>query len=289
MRIITGPEAEQGSPAWHAFRKNRIGASEAAAIMGVDPWTTPYMLWRRKLDLDPPIEENEAMKKGKTLEPIAREKINEEGGFDFQPALAVSDKYEWIFASLDGLSSSEEFALEIKCPSSSSIFNAACEGFYPEYYFPQLQHQLYVTNHKNMAYYFYKDGIGKYSLVYRDDKYIENLLEKEKQFYQYLQTLTPPPLTEKDYIKRKDEQWIAYSQEYIRHKNAKELNELNMQLCREKLIELSGGSNTMGGGVTLQKIVSSGRVNYRGIVEELNIDVEKYRGPKQESWRIDIK
>lgn len=53
---------------WLAQRMHGIGASEVAAVVGLSPWETPYQLWRRKLGLDPPLEENSAMKLGHYLE-----------------------------------------------------------------------------------------------------------------------------------------------------------------------------------------------------------------------------
>ena len=53
---------------WLEHRKNGIGSSEIATIVGLNPWETPYQLWRRKIGLDAPIEENFAMKAGHYLE-----------------------------------------------------------------------------------------------------------------------------------------------------------------------------------------------------------------------------
>ncbi len=38
----------QNTPEWHAFRRKRIGASDAPVIMGISPWKTPYQLWIEK-------------------------------------------------------------------------------------------------------------------------------------------------------------------------------------------------------------------------------------------------
>lgn len=54
--------------AWLNARKDGIGASEVASVVGLNPWETPYQLWRRKLGLDAPKQENFAMKAGHYLE-----------------------------------------------------------------------------------------------------------------------------------------------------------------------------------------------------------------------------
>lgn len=53
---------------WLAARSKGIGASEVATIVGLNPWQTPYQLWRLKVGIDPPKAENFAMKAGHYLE-----------------------------------------------------------------------------------------------------------------------------------------------------------------------------------------------------------------------------
>ena len=53
---------------WLEVRKSGIGSSEVATIVGLNPWETPYQLWRRKRGLDAPKPENFAMKAGHYLE-----------------------------------------------------------------------------------------------------------------------------------------------------------------------------------------------------------------------------
>ena len=38
----------QGSPEWLVYRLGQRNASESAAVLGMSPWTTPYMLWMQK-------------------------------------------------------------------------------------------------------------------------------------------------------------------------------------------------------------------------------------------------
>ena len=53
---------------WLQLRGKGIGSSEVATIVGLNPWETPYQLWRRKKGLDAPKSENFAMKAGHYLE-----------------------------------------------------------------------------------------------------------------------------------------------------------------------------------------------------------------------------
>ena len=53
---------------WLEYRKSGIGSSEVATILGLNPFETPYQLWRRKIGLDEPKTETFAMKAGHYLE-----------------------------------------------------------------------------------------------------------------------------------------------------------------------------------------------------------------------------
>lgn len=53
---------------WLEARRGGIGSSEVGTILGVNPWETPYRLWRRKRGLDGPKEESAAMRAGHYLE-----------------------------------------------------------------------------------------------------------------------------------------------------------------------------------------------------------------------------
>lgn len=54
--------------AWLKLREEGIGSSDVATIVGLNPFETPYQLWRRKIGLDSPKTETFAMKAGHYLE-----------------------------------------------------------------------------------------------------------------------------------------------------------------------------------------------------------------------------
>ena len=65
---------------WLAHREKGIGSSEVGTILGVNPFETPYQLWRRKKGIDPPIEANEAMRAGTILEGAVATYFEQESG-----------------------------------------------------------------------------------------------------------------------------------------------------------------------------------------------------------------
>lgn len=65
INTIIRPSTREG---WLKARETGIGSSEIATVVGLNPWETPYQLWRRKIGLDAPKQENFAMKAGHYLE-----------------------------------------------------------------------------------------------------------------------------------------------------------------------------------------------------------------------------
>src|SRR5262245_35499897 len=53
---------------WLKWRRDGIGASDIAALMGISPWASPWSVWADKSGLLPPEPENEYMAAGRWLE-----------------------------------------------------------------------------------------------------------------------------------------------------------------------------------------------------------------------------
>lgn len=68
ITLATRPNLDR--EAWLADRRQRIGASEAAAALGLSPFESPRELYLRKIGELPDAEENEAMLWGNILEPV---------------------------------------------------------------------------------------------------------------------------------------------------------------------------------------------------------------------------
>ena len=54
--------------AWLAERRKTIGGSDAAGIVGLSRYATPYTVWADKTGRLPEQEDNEAMRQGRDLE-----------------------------------------------------------------------------------------------------------------------------------------------------------------------------------------------------------------------------
>lgn len=138
---------------WLEHRKHGIGSSEVATILGLNPWETPYQLWRRKKGLDAPQEETFAMKAGHYLEDAVsqfwadatgREVIKSSAG-DW---LIVNNEREFLRASPDrtywipGLPKSNENKGILECKTTQMSIDA---DDLPKHWFCQVQYLLGVS------------------------------------------------------------------------------------------------------------------------------------------------
>ena len=95
---------------WHEARKNGIGGSEAAAVIGLSPWCSNVELWKRKTGRAeaPDISNNDAVKYGHDAEPLLRNlfaldyadtyEVEYGGAFD----MVRHPAHPFIFSTLDG-------------------------------------------------------------------------------------------------------------------------------------------------------------------------------------------
>jgi putative phage-type endonuclease len=272
----------QGTPEWHALRKTKITATDACTIMGASHWKTRIQLYHEKLSPTEHLTINERMQRGIDLEPIARDLFDMKAGLETYPKVIVKD---WAMASLDAMSICGKYIVEIKCPGEKD-HSIALSGKVPDHYYPQLQHQLYVTG-VQFAYYFSFDGIdGAIVEVPRDDDYIEKMIIEEKKFYDCLINKTPPEPQEGDYIERSDDVWNQCVNAWKSVTDEIKSLEKQEEELRKQLIFLSGESNSKGAGISLCQVNRKGNVDYTKIPQLKGVDLEIYRKPSTNSWRI---
>lgn len=82
---------------WLEYRKDGIGSSEVATILGLNPWETPYQLWRRKKGLDAPKDETFAMKAGHYLEDAVSQFWTDETGRE----VIKSSAGDWLYKNTE--------------------------------------------------------------------------------------------------------------------------------------------------------------------------------------------
>lgn len=277
---------KQNTPEWLEMRKHHLGASDAPVIMGVSPWTTPYQLWEEKLDLRPSRPMNWGMERGQSMEPVARQELEKMTGLVFSAQVKFHATIPWMMASLDAIDPHGAHIAEIKCPGKED-HEQALAGALPEKYIPQIQHQLEVCE-LEMGYYFSFDGkAGVLLKIYRDDKYINKMLQKEREFWERLQNIDPPELSDRDYEPIEDPERLQLAQELLEIRS-----QLNPLEKREKEIEAALKAattrNAIGGGIKISRYLRKGNVDYNQIPELDTINLELYRKKPIEYFKISL-
>ena len=151
--------------------------------MGENPWRGVGELLEQKRGIARDRGQNGAMARGARLEPDARKRYESTIGVSVRPVCLQSSQYDWLRASLDGLSADGRTVVEIKC-GDSVYRKTASFGEVPDYYYGQLQHILAVTGNSSIDFWCWLPGrSGLLVQVERDAKYIETLIETERKFW----------------------------------------------------------------------------------------------------------
>lgn len=208
-------ELVQGSDEWKIWRRKRLGASDAAIVMGVSPWKTRYQLWFEKTGREEKYRDqnrekkplgNWAIDRGNRLEPMVRSMYELRNDIPMDPIVLVHPKYEYIMASLDGFNAEHKRILEIKVPGKETIEKAK-RGEVALHYALQLEQQLYVSGAESAHFYVAEianiDGRERiknaYLVDYKSDPELQaKLISELHKFWELITTDTPPELTDKD-------------------------------------------------------------------------------------------
>lgn len=199
---------------WLEARKNRIGGSDAACIVGMNPYRTNVELWKIKTGQveAEDISDKPYVKYGSEAEQHLRELFK----LDFpqykvsyvEDNMWLNDKYPFAHASLDGWLEDEQGRkgiLEIKTTNIlQSMQKEKWKNRIPDNYYCQVLWYLGVTGFdfailKSQLKYDYGGDImltTKHYKIERKDviEDIEYLFKEAKEFSEYVKNDTIPPL-----------------------------------------------------------------------------------------------
>ena len=201
---------------WLAERRNSIGGSEMGAILGINKYTSPYTVWATKTGLISEPEDNEAMRQGRDLEEYVAQRFSERSGYKVRRENAIirNDDFPHIHANIDRKIVGLDAGLECKTASALAT-KAYKDGEFPESYYAQCV--TYMAVREFPRYYLAALILGKdfkiYQLtrfpddecpewcessVYVSDGEIEALRQIAIEFWENVETCTPPPVDGKE-------------------------------------------------------------------------------------------
>jgi putative phage-type endonuclease len=189
---------------WLEQRRQGIGASEAAAILGASPWQSALSVWARKLGLDDESVDSEAMEWGSELEPLIANKYERVTGRELMNLGRYAVLYDparpWLRCTLDRVikpvaGHEGPGVLEIKTAGAQFGRDWEDNGV-PMHYQIQVQHQLAVTGLKWGAVAVLIGGQKfRQTDIERDDALIAEIVSAEDRFWNehVLAAVAPPP------------------------------------------------------------------------------------------------
>lgn len=280
---------------WLEWRKTGLGASDAPIVMGVSPWTTPHQLWEYKTGKSIRQDSNWATRRGNEMEPRARAYLELQLNLDFPPILVEHPQFPFMKASLDGWNQALKVGLEIKCPGREDHESAANEQI-PEKYYPQVQHQMFVTGASKWLYFSYHEDINKNATgfivdVYPDPEYQKLLFDKMCKFWKHVQENKEPELTDKDFRSVRNTEVRELLDAWKETKNSIDVLSKRLDNLKEQILNHADVKDrrVRCGNYRISIVHRMGNVQYKDIPHLKGVDLDKYRASPTIYQTIDYK
>lgn len=184
---------------WLQRRSNTIGGSDAAALLGLNNYASPYSLWCEKTGKVVPedISDKEAVRLGNDLEDYVARRWMEATGKKVRKDnhMIYNDQYPFAHANIDRAVVGENAGLECKTSSSWEVLQQCRDGQYPATWYAQMTHYMMITGAEKWYLGVLVLGKGFYNFeITRDEAEIEALANAEREFWDYVTNNAAPPL-----------------------------------------------------------------------------------------------
>lgn len=198
---------------WLRVRKQGIGSSDAAAAVGMNPYQSQLELWMVKTGRDAGLPKPDSddprspVYWGHILEPIVADQYSQQTGRKVRRVNAVLQHPDpgkhWMLANLDYSVVADEEVQILECKTAGEFGSRLWKEGVPDYIQCQVQHQLAVTGKQAADVCVLLCGQElKIYRVERNEELIEALYVLEQQFWDFVETDTPPPADGTDSAER---------------------------------------------------------------------------------------
>ena len=184
--------------AWLKLRRQGIGGSDAAAILGLNPYKSPLAVYADKRGLSDDAPDTETLRQGRDFEAYVADRFVEETGKRVRRCNQILQhpQYPWMLANVDRLVVGERAGLECKCVGIGNKVDFEGGAVPPTFYW-QCAHYLAVTGLDR--WYLAVLPLGRWVAPYifeiaRDETQIDELTAREEAFWMDHVLAGVPPL-----------------------------------------------------------------------------------------------
>ena len=177
--------ADMGREEWLELRKTGIGGSDAGAICGLNPYSSPMKVYRDKTSGVTEELDNESVRQGRDLEEYVARRFTEATGLKVRRSnyMYRSTENPFMIADVDRLVVGEDAGLECKTASACNA-DKWKDGDIPLHYVMQCCHYMAVTGKR--IWYIAAVILGREFVCRRlewDDDLIKTMIRMERDFW----------------------------------------------------------------------------------------------------------
>lgn len=189
---------------WHSIRAKGIGGSEITAVLGLDPYMTPYQLWERKTGRVEQSPSNAATERGHYLEPSIAAFFADKTGFSVweEKGRIQHTDFPFLLGETDRIFRNNRRQLGVlECKSTRLHIDPQD---IPIRWFFQAQYYMGILGHKVGGIAWISAGLEMdYRLFEFDAEVWETMVEQAREFWRnyVIADIAPPPLRKEDIMK----------------------------------------------------------------------------------------
>ncbi len=194
--LVMTVEQMKDREAWLALRNSGLGGSDAAIIVGMNPWKSRLALWAEKAGQKAPedLSGNQRVYWGQKNEANIADWFTEVTGKQVRRrGMMRSCEHSWMLASVDREVIGEKAGLEIKTAGVDQA-KAWKEDEVPDMYYLQCQWYMAVTGYERWYIAVLIGGNeAVWKVIERNQDQIDFLIKEGEAFWKMVTDLIPPP------------------------------------------------------------------------------------------------
>lgn len=181
---------------WLAARMTGLTGSDALAALGLDPYKSRFALWLEKRSGVRDNDDNERTLAGRILEPAVKQLFTAKTGRKVRDlnVLARSIEHPFMLATPDGEVVDDDNAGYEGKTTTVWLRDDWANDEVPLRALAQGAHYMAVLGWQRVYFAALIDNLVHVRVVERDDTFIAQLIEREREFWQMVVDGTPPPV-----------------------------------------------------------------------------------------------